>query len=252
MAQALGASLQDRRGHELSSGGAALGRLTHISVAHLLSQLQEVEVLVACDVTNPLCGPEGASVIYGPQNGATPSMVVDLDQVLAHYAAIIKRDLHKDVRDLPGAGAAGGLGAGLIAFLNAKLAPGAPLILDMLRMDEHLREAVLVFTAESRIDKQTAYGKAVATVAEHAKRQGVPVIGLAARLGQGYEALYESGISAILPLPDTMMTTTISMRRAEELLAAAAEHAMRLVVIGCGMEELAVAIARRRKTGQTR
>jgi glycerate kinase len=233
MAQSLGVSLRDRRGHELPPGGAALERLAHISVAHLLSRLRNVEVLAASDVSNPLCGPEGATAIYGPQKGAKPAMIAELDHALAHYAAIIKRDLHKDVRDVPGAGAAGGLGAGLMAFLNARLTPGAPLILDMMRMDDHLREASLVFTAEGRIDKQTAYGKSVATVAERAKKQDVPVIALAASLGQGYEALYENGISAMLPLPDTAMNIATSMRRGEELLVAAAERAMRLVGVGC-------------------
>ncbi len=235
MAQALGVSLRDRRGHELPPGGAALARLSQISVARLLPKLRDVEVLVACDVTNPLCGPEGATAIYGPQKGAKPAMITELDQALAHYADIIKRDLYKDVRDIPGAGAAGGLGAGLMAFLDAKLIPGAPLILDMMRLDDHLREAALVFTGEGRIDKQTAYGKAVATVAERAKRHGVPVIALAASLGQGHEALYESGITAMLPLPDTAMNIATSIRRAEELLAAAAERAMRLVGIGRAM-----------------
>jgi glycerate kinase len=235
MAQSLGVSLRDRRGHELPPGGAALERLSQISVAHLLPKLRDVEVLAASDVTNPLCGPEGATAIYGPQKGAKPAMIAELDQALAHYAAIIKRDLHKDVRDIPGAGAAGGLGAGLIAFLNAKLTPGAPLILDMMRLDNHLREAALVFTAEGRIDKQTAYGKAVATVAERAKKQGVPVIALAASLGQGHEALYESGISAMLPLPDRAMNVATSMRRGQEMLVAGAERAMRLVSIGRGI-----------------
>jgi glycerate kinase len=237
MVQSLGATLRDRRGYELPPGGAALERLTHISAAHLLPKLRGVEVLVACDVTNPLCGPEGASAIYGPQKGATPAMISELDQALAHYAALIQRDLHKDVRDIPGAGAAGGLGAGLIAFLNAKLTPGAPLILDMMRLDEHLSQASLVFTAEGRIDKQTAYGKAVATVAARAKQQGVPVIALAASLGQGHEALYESGISVMLPLPDTAMNIATSLRRGEELLVAAAERAARLVSIGQGMRQ---------------
>ncbi|HEY7122844.1 MAG TPA: glycerate kinase [Ktedonobacterales bacterium] len=238
MAQTLGVSLRDRRGHELPPGGAALERLTQISIAHLLPKLRDVEVLAASDVTNPLCGPEGATAIYGPQKGAKPAMIAELDQALAHFAAIIKRDLHKDVRDIPGAGAAGGMGAGLMAFLNAKLTPGAPLILDMMRMDDHLREAALVFTAEGRIDKQTAYGKAVATVAARAKKQGVPVIALAASLGQGYEALYESGISVMLPLPDTAMNIATSMRRGEEMLVAGAERAMRLVGIGRGIAQI--------------
>jgi glycerate kinase len=232
MAQALGAALLDDQGAELPPGGAALAQLSHISLAHLDQRLYETEVLVACDVTNPLCGPEGASAVYGPQKGATPAMVKDLDAALAHYADIIRRDLGKDVRDVPGAGAAGGLGAGLLAFLNATLTPGAPLILDALRLNDHLRGAALVFTAEGRLDQQTAYGKTVAAVAARAQVQGVPVIALAGGLGPGYETLYQHGIAAMLPIPDAPLSLKQSRARAAELLAAAAERAARLIIIG--------------------
>ena len=130
LVQALGGHLLDAHGQELPRGGAALAQLAHIESAVLDPRLQHVEVQVACDVDNPLCGPHGASAIYGPQKGATPEMVQELDAALYHYATIVKRDLGKDVLDLPGAGAAGGLGAGLVAFLNAKLLPGAWMVLD--------------------------------------------------------------------------------------------------------------------------
>ena len=256
MAQALGAALLDEGGAELPSGGAALARLSRIDITRLDARLQECTILVACDVTNPLCGPEGASVIYGPQKGATPAMVAELDAALAHYAEIIKRDLGKDVLNVPGAGAAGGLGAGLLAFFNATLTPGAPLILDTLRLDEHLRGAgaraangsesagtgfpqaptaegaALLFTAEGRLDGQTVYGKSVAAVAASAQAQGVPVVALAGSLGKGYEALYQIGVSAVIPLPDAPLSLNAAMRRADNLLAAAAEHAARLISIG--------------------
>jgi glycerate kinase len=232
MVQALGAALLDEQGAELPPGGAALARLSRVQVADLDPRLHESSVLVACDVTNPLCGPEGASAIYGPQKGATPAMVAELDAALAHYAAILQRDLGTDVRDVPGAGAAGGLGAGLLAFLHATLTPGAALILDTLRLDEHLHDAVLLFTAEGRLDGQTVYGKSVAAVAARAKARGVPVIALAGSLGAGYEALYQPGIHAIVPLPDVPMSLRAAMRRADDLLAAAAERAARLITIG--------------------
>jgi glycerate kinase len=232
MAQALGASLLDDHGVEIPPGGAALARLSHISLAHLDKRLQEIETLVACDVKNPLCGPEGASAVYGPQKGATPAMVKELDAALAHYADIIRSDLGKDVRDTPGGGAAGGLGAGLLAFLNATLTPGAPLILDALRLNDHLRGAALVFTAEGRLDQQTAYGKAVAAVAARAQAQDVPVIALAGSLGPGYETLYQHGITAMLPIPDAPMPLKQARARAADLLAAAAERAARLIALG--------------------
>lgn len=232
LAQALGASLRDAHGAELPAGGAALARLAQVDMAGLDPRCAESTVLVACDVTNPLCGPEGASAIYGPQKGATPAMVAELDAALAHYAAILQRNLSADVRDVPGAGAAGGLGAGLLAFLKATLTPGAPLILETLRLDEHLRGAALLFTAEGRLDAQTAYGKSVAAVAARAQAQGVPVIALAGSLGAGYEALYQRGIAAMLPLPDAPLALDDAMQRADELLAAAAERAARLITIG--------------------
>ncbi|HEY7350855.1 MAG TPA: glycerate kinase [Ktedonobacterales bacterium] len=232
MAQALGAALLDEYGAELPPGGAALARLSRVVVTGLDPRLHESSILVACDVTNPLCGPTGASAIYGPQKGATPAIVAELDAALAHYAAILHRDLGQDVRDVPGAGAAGGLGAGLLAFLNATLTPGAPLILDTLRLDDHLREAALLFTAEGRLDGQTLYGKTVAAVAARAQAQDVPVIALAGSLGAGYEAIYQIGGSAIIPLPDAPISLKTALRRADSLLAAAAERAARLIIIG--------------------
>jgi glycerate kinase len=232
MAQALGALLLDADGRALPPGGAALARLSHVSVAGMDARLQESSILVACDVSNPLCGTEGASAVYGPQKGATPAMVAELDAALAHYAAVLLRDLGKEVRDVPGAGAAGGLGAGLLAFLNATLTPGAPLILDAMRFDEHLGGAALVFTAEGRLDEQTAYGKAVAGVAGRAHAQQVPVIALAGSLGAGAEALSQIGIDALVPLPDGPLSLEHAMERTETLLADAAERAARLIAIG--------------------
>jgi glycerate kinase len=232
MAQALGASLLDEHGDELPPGGAALARLASVQTTGLDPRLKESSILVACDVTNPLCGPEGASAIYAPQKGATPAMIAELDAALARCAAILHRDLGKDVRDVPGAGAAGGLGAGLLAFLDATLTPGAPLILDTLRLDDHLRDAALLFTAEGRLDAQTIYGKSVAAVAARAQGFRVPVIALAGSLGAGYEALYEIGVQAVIPLPDAPMPLETAMQRADDLLAAAAERAARLIAIG--------------------
>ncbi len=156
MAQALGTQLQTEAGQEIERGGAALATLTHISLAHLAPRIQEATVDVACDVNNPLCGPLGASAVYGPQKGATPQMVAELDAALAHYAEIIERELGIAVKDVPGAGAAGGLGAGLLTFLHARLRPGAQIVLEATQLAQHLQTADLVITAEGQIDALTA------------------------------------------------------------------------------------------------
>ncbi len=234
MAQALGAHLLNADGRELPPGGAALGRLDRIDVSQLDPRLASVEVIVASDVTNPLCGPLGASAVYGPQKGATPAMVAELDAALAQYARIVERDLGADVAEVPGAGAAGGLGAGLMAFLHARLQPGAAMVLRAIDFTRHLEGASLVFTAEGRLDEQTAFGKAVGAVAAAAHERGVPVVVLAGSLGAGYATLYDRGVSAVVPLVDGPMSLDESMARAPALVAAAAERAMRLIEIGAG------------------
>src|SRR5207247_1573758 len=137
-----------------------------------------VEIVVACDVTNPLMGPNGASAIYGPQKGATEEDIRLLDAALGRYADVIARDLGRDVREMPGAGAAGGLGAGLVAFLDAKLQRGIEIVLDAIRFREHLQGADLVLTGEGRIDAQTAFGKTIAGISRASAESGVPVLAI--------------------------------------------------------------------------
>jgi glycerate kinase len=232
MAQALGARLLDAAGRDLPPGGAALARLEHVDVAGLDPRLRDTEVVVASDVINPLCGPTGASAVYGPQKGATPAVVAELDAALARYAAVLRRDLGVDVAERPGAGAAGGLGAGLMAFLGAQLRPGAQLVLEAVGFERRLDGASVVFTAEGRLDEQTAYGKAVGAVAAAAHRRGIPVVVLAGGLAAGYERLYAAGVGAVLTLPDGPLSLEESMARAGELVRGAAERAMRLMLLG--------------------
>jgi glycerate kinase len=232
MAQALGAHLLDDAGHELPPGGAALAHLAHIALGGLDPRLRNTVVQVACDVDNPLCGPNGASAIYGPQKGATPAMVAELDEALRHYAAIIDRDLGVDVLNLPGAGAAGGLGAGLVAFLHAELLPGAQMVLDALQFDTYLANADLVITAEGHLDMQTLRGKSVGAVAAAAKAREVPVIVIAGGVGEDERDLYAMGIAAIVPLPTHPMTLAEAMSTAAPLASRAAERAIRLIQIG--------------------
>jgi glycerate 2-kinase len=238
MAQALGAALLTRQGTEIAPGGAALATLAHISTATLDTRLKECTVEVACDVTNPLCGPTGASAVYGPQKGATPEMVAELDRALAHYAQILELDLGVAIRDIPGAGAAGGLGAGLMAFLQATLRPGAQIVLEAVRLEEHIRTADLVITAEGQIDSQTAYGKSVGAVSTLAKRYGLPVLALAGSLGDDYQVVYELGVDAVAALPSSPMTLAYAMENAARLTSDAAERACKLLQVGANLRGL--------------
>lgn len=202
MAQALGYRLLDAQGQDLERGGAALARLARIDPSGFDPGWGQVTIKVASDVTNPLTGPHGASAVYGPQKGADPDAVRELDAALAHLAEVIRRDLGKDVEAMPGAGAAGGTGAGLIAFLNATLVPGAPLIVEAAGFDQALAGAGLVITGEGRVDEQTAYGKAPGEVGRRAAAAGVPVLLVAGSKGPGWESLTSSGVTEVVAMTE--------------------------------------------------
>jgi glycerate kinase len=202
MAQALGYRLLDAAGQELPRGGGALVRLDRIDASGFDPGWRSIGVTVACDVTNPLTGPEGASHVYGPQKGAGPEAVEELDRALGHLAEVIERDLGKRVAAIPGAGAAGGTGAGLVAFLDARLVPGAPLVVEAAGLDAALARAGLVITGEGRVDGQTAFGKAPGEVAKRAQAAGVPVLLVAGSRGQGWEELTRIGVSSVWTLMD--------------------------------------------------
>lgn len=197
MAEALGVKFYDEAGERLSRGGGALGRLHHIDISGIDERLANIDILVACDVTNPLCGENGASHIFGPQKGATPEMVSMLDGNLSHYANLIKAQLGKDIASQPGAGAAGGLGAGLMAFTDCTLQKGIEIVIEYSGLREKLSEADFCFTGEGRIDSQTKFGKTPYGVARTAKENSVPVIAVSGCVGSGVEDLYQEGIDAI-------------------------------------------------------
>lgn len=231
MAQALGARLLDAAGEPLGRGGGALARLARIDVSAMDSRLADVRCEVACDVDNPLAGPRGAARVYGPQKGATPAMIEQLDEALAHFADIAERDLGVHVRDVPGAGAAGGLGAGLMAFLGARLVPGVELVINAVGLEEKLRDADLVLVGEGRMDEQTAYGKVPVGVARLAAAMGVPAVAIVGSLGEGFEAVRGEGIVACFCILDRPMSLEEAFERARDLLARAAEEVTRLFVI---------------------
>jgi glycerate kinase len=231
MAQALGARLLDAAGNDLPPGGGALAHLAHIDTTNLDPRLRATEVIGFTDVTSPLCGPTGASVIFGPQKGATPDQVRELDAALAHYVAILQRDLGADVANVPGAGAAGGLGAGLLAFAGAPLTPGAQAILDAVRIDQRLAACDLVITGEGRLDGQIAFGKITGELAVNASVSGVPLICVAGGLAPGYESAYDLGIAAIIVTADGPRPLADAMAHAPELICDAVARAVRLWAI---------------------
>ena len=227
MAQALGYRFLDAAGRDLPRGGAALMRLERIDASGLHPGWRSVEVLVACDVTNPLTGPEGASAVYGPQKGADPQTVRMLDRALGRLAAVIERQYGLRVAEIPGAGAAGGTGAGLMAFLNAKLVSGAALVVDASGFDKALAGAELVITGEGRADGQTVYGKAPGEVAKRANAGGVPVLLLAGSKGAGWESLLTQGIGSVVALAQEGDNLTELMQDARPALTRAAARAVK-------------------------
>ena len=231
MAWALGARFNDAKGRSLPPGGISLSRLATIDVSKLHPALKRTEIIAASDVENPLCGPEGASAVYGPQKGANANTVRLLDKALARYASVIKASLDMDVADRPGSGAAGGLGAGLMAFCGGQVQSGIQIVCQALDFDSRLKGADLVITGEGRLDASTVYNKAPVGVAKLAKARDIPVIALAGSLGTGFEAVYEHGISAALSIVDRPMSMRASVARSSEMLAATAERAMRLLAL---------------------
>jgi len=234
MAQALGYRLLDAGGRDLPRGGAALARLDRIDRSGFDPGWRSVSVMVACDVTNPLTGPHGASYVYGPQKGADPDAVRELDQALSHFAGVIEHDLGRQVADIPGAGAAGGAGAGLVAFLDARLVRGAPLVVDASGFDQALRGAGLVITGEGRVDGQTAFGKAPGEVARRAKAAGIQTLLLAGSKGPGWETLSSMGVTRVVTLvtdgdPEGHNLQVLMHHAAPELTRAAARAVQELL-----------------------
>ncbi len=232
MAQALGVRLLDADGAELPPGGAALSRLVRIDVSGLDPRAVDAEFDVACDVNNPLTGPEGASAVYGPQKGATPEMIEQLDAALSNFAGVVRHDLGADVNDVPGSGAAGGLGGGIMAFLGGRLRPGVDIVLDTVDLASRLDGADLIITGEGCMDFQTVYNKAPIGVARLAGERNIPVIGVSGSLGDGFTDVHEHGIAAAVAITQAPMTLDEATDRVTELIASATEQAVRLVRVG--------------------
>jgi glycerate kinase len=229
MAQALGVKLLDEDGNQIGFGGGELGRLRRIDMSGLDKRASEVEFIVACDVDNPLTGERGASYVYAPQKGATPEMLPKLDSNLRHFAEIVRQQLGIDVEHVPGAGAAGGLGAGLMAFLKAKLKRGTEIVFELVKLEEKIASADIVITGEGQIDAQTVFGKTPIGVAKLAKRYGKPVIAIAGSIGEGADSVHSHGIDAIFSIINRPMPLEQAMRNVEALLTSAGEQLARLI-----------------------
>ena len=232
MAQALGVRLLDEAGNDLPPGGAALADLHRIDTSRLDERAVEAQFSVACDVSNPLTGPEGASAVYGPQKGATPEIVAQLDAALKNFAGVVERDIGTSINDVPGSGAAGGLGGGMMAFLGGSLRAGVDIVLDQVDLDDKLEGADLVITGEGQLDFQTVYNKAPIGVAWRAKERGIPVVAVSGSLGQGFEDVHPEGIDAVSSIVCAPMSLEEASTRAGELIADAVAEAMRFMKVG--------------------
>jgi len=231
MARALGARLLDADGRELEGTGRALARVSRIDLGGLDPRLKRVSVEVACDVTNPLFGPQGAARVYAPQKGATPEAVEALDAGLRHLAAVILRDAGADVASLPGGGAAGGLGAGLVAFLGGRLVPGAEHVLEACGLRGKLAGCDLAVTGEGRLDAQTAFGKAPAAVARVARSLGIPMIAICGSLAADAGALHEIGIVAYFAALEESVPESELAAKGPGMLERCAEEVGRLLAL---------------------
>ena len=233
MAQALGVKMLDSRGEDIGPGAKGLLDLKRIDMSKLDPRLNEAEILVACDVDNPLYGLNGAAYVYGPQKGASLEMIPLLDRALVNLAQVISQDLQIEVHQVPGAGAAGGLGAGLIAFAGGKLCSGIQLVFDLLGFEEILAAgADLVITGEGSINAQSLYGKVPVGVARRAKNYDLPVLALVGQIGPGAEEVYRVGIDAIMTVAPGPISLKESMGRAGELITDATIRALRMIAIG--------------------
>jgi glycerate kinase len=232
MAQALGAHFLDRNGKEVGFGGEVLGSIVDIDLSEMDVRLKDTEIIVMSDVTNPLCGPKGASAVYGPQKGATPEQIIQLDDGLMSLTEVINKKYNLEVRDMKGAGAAGGLGMGLVAFTGAKLQSGIDAVLTVAKFREKLEWADLVITGEGRIDGQTINGKVPVGVAKLAAEKNVPVIAIVGSIGTGAEEVYQHNIEAMESCIMAPGTVEDAMEHAKDNLLLATERIMRSITLG--------------------
>ncbi|MBL7170823.1 MAG: glycerate kinase [Candidatus Omnitrophica bacterium] len=229
MAQALGIEFKDKLDRKIGWGGKNLKKIEYIDIKRKDERLKKVKVTILSDVKNPLCGSSGAARVFSPQKGASPEIVLELEKGLKHFAKLIKRELGIDIKGKTGAGAAGGLGAGLMAFLGARAVSGIDLVIKFTRLENYIKKVDLIITGEGKLDKQTIYGKAPMGVAKIAKRYDCPVIGIGGMLGDGYSLLYRQGFTSLFSIVEGPITVAQAMKDAEQLLVNASERIARLI-----------------------
>jgi glycerate 2-kinase len=237
MLQALGVRLLDGDGRDLGPGGTELARLDRIDASGLDARVRETEFHIACDVDNPLVGPRGASAVFGPQKGATPDMVRQLDAALAHFADVIRRDLGQDVAQLPGAGAGGGIAAAMVVFLQGQLRPGIEIVTEAVGLDAAVRDADLVVTGEGRIDGQTVNGKTPMGVAKVARRNGKPVVAIGGSLARDADAVYTEGIEVVVAAVARPCSVAEALAAADENLRRAARNLAAALALGARLQQ---------------
>ena len=231
MCQALGIQFLDEAGNSLGYGGGELDKLAKIDLTNLDPRLANVTLEVACDVTNPLCGPTGASHVFGPQKGATPEMITRLDANLAHFADVVLEQLGVDVKNIPGAGAAGGLGAALYGLLNATMKPGIDIVIEATQLEQAIQGADVVITGEGRIDSQTIHGKTPSGVAKVCKAANIPVIGIAGCLSPDCAVVHDYGIDAVFDVVPGATDLQSALENASSNLELTARNVAALLVM---------------------
>ncbi len=231
MIKALGGKFLNKKGEDIGEGGGALGELDRIDLSNFDSRISHCEIIGACDVSNPLTGVQGASFVYGGQKGGSINDLEQLDNNLIHYAAVVRSHLGIEINTVEGSGAAGGMGAALLSFFEAKLMSGIALIIDALQLDKHIKNADLVITGEGKIDAQTLYGKTISGLANVAKKHQKPLIAITGKIGDNIENIYDLGVTSIFSIVNQPMELDDSIEKAETLIQTCVENIFRTVLM---------------------
>lgn len=236
-AQALGIKFLDKDGLEIGCGGGELHKIDRIDAGAIDSRIKESSITIICDVSNPMTGPEGATMVYGPQKGADEAALRILEEGMKNYAGVIRKTAGVDVEPMPGLGAAGGFSAPFVAFFNAQMKPGIETILDVVHFDRLLEGVDLVITGEGKIDGQSVYGKVPVGIAKRCKAKGIGVVAVVGGMGSGAQAVYEHGIDSIIPTVNKDMSLDEALSRSEELMRDAADRLFRLIKVGMNIRK---------------